>query len=64
VNFPDFFTFLKQIRVHGDIKTLLGHKIPGVTSTYARYTPQVLENAVELLAETKGRIVKFERRAG
>jgi integrase len=61
-------TFATRLRAQGtheyDIKTLLGHKIPGVTSTYARYTPQVLENAVELLAETKGRIVKFERRAG
>jgi len=60
-----FATRLRALTVHEyDIKTLLGHKIAGVTAGYARYTPQVLENAVELLAETKGKVVKFERRVG
>jgi integrase len=59
-----FATRLRALGVHEyDIKTLLGHKIAGVTAGYARHTPQVLENAVELLAETKGKVVRFERKA-
>jgi integrase len=60
-----FGTRLRALTVQEyDLKTLLDHKIAGVTAGYARYTQQVLENAVELLAETKGKIVKFERRVG
>jgi hypothetical protein len=44
------------------IKDLLGHTIAGVTSVYARLTPDVLENAVERLAETTGKVGKFERK--
>ena len=60
-----FATRLRALGVHEyDIKDLMGHTIPGVTSVYARLTPEVLENAVEKLAETKGKVVKFERRVG
>ena len=58
-----FATRLRALGVHEyDIKDLLGHTIAGVTSAYARLTPDVLENAVERLAETKGKVVKFERK--
>ena len=58
-----FATRLRALGIHEyDIKDLLGHTIAGVTSAYARLTPDVLENAVERLAETKGKIVKFERK--
>lgn len=58
-----FATRLRALGIHEyDIKDLLGHTIAGVTSTYARLTPDVLENAVERLAETKGKVVKFERK--
>lgn len=60
-----FATRLRALKVHEyDIKDLLGHTIPGVTRTYARLTPGVLENAVEQLAQTKGKVVVFDRRAG
>ncbi|MBA3573191.1 MAG: hypothetical protein H0W34_14740 [Pyrinomonadaceae bacterium] len=60
-----FATRLRALGIHEyDIKDLIGHTIPGVTSVYARHMPDVLENAVERLAETKGKVVKFERRVG
>jgi len=60
-----FATRLRALGIHEyDIKDLMGHTIPGVTSVYARHMPDVLENAVERLAETKGKVVKFERRVG
>lgn len=60
-----FATRLRALGVHEyDIKDLLGHTIPGVTSAYARLIPDVLENAVQQLAETRGKVVSFERKVG
>ena len=60
-----FATRLRALGVHEyDIKTLLGHTIPGVTAIYARHTPEVLEIAVERLAETRGNVVRLERKVG
>jgi hypothetical protein len=42
---------------------LLGHTIQSVTGTYARSTPEALEDAVNRLAEPRGNVIKFKRKA-
>jgi integrase len=60
-----FATRLRALGVHQyDIMDLLGHTIAGVTSGYARLTPDVLEKAVERLTETRGEVIRFERKVG
>jgi hypothetical protein len=46
-----------------DIADLLGHTIQAVTGTYARSTPEVLEDAVNGLAEPTGNVIKVKRTA-
>jgi len=60
-----FATELRVRQVHEyDISDLLGHTIQSVTGTYARSTPEALENAVNKLAEPRGSVIKFKRKAG
>jgi len=46
-----------------DIADLLGHHIQAVTGTYARSTPEVLEEAVNKLAVPRGSAIEFKRKA-
>ena len=47
-----------------DIADLLGHNIQAVTGTYARSTPEVLEEAVNKLALPRGtNVIEFKRKA-
>ncbi len=60
-----FATELRGRQVHEyDISDLLGHSIQSVTGTYARSTPEALEDAVNRLAEPRGNVIKFKRKAG
>jgi integrase len=60
-----FATELRGRQVHEyDISDLLGHTIQSVTGTYARSTPEALEDAVNKLAEPRGNVIKFKRKAG
>jgi integrase len=60
-----FATRLRAAGVHQyDIMDLLGHTIAGVTATYARVNPEVLEQAVERLTEKRGELLRFERKVG
>ncbi len=59
-----FATELRGRQVHEyDISDLLGHTIQSVTGTYARSTPEALEDAVNKLAEPRGTVIKFKRKA-
>lgn len=59
-----FATELRGRQVHEyDISDLLGHTIQSVTGTYARSTPEALEEAVNKLAEPRGAVIKFKRKA-
>jgi integrase len=59
-----FATELRERQVHEyDISDLLGHTIQSVTGTYARSTPEALEEAVNRLVEPKGSVIKFKRKA-
>lgn len=58
-----FATRLRALEIHEyDIKDLLGPTIAGVTSTYARLTPDVLKHAVERLAEQRARLLSLSAR--
>jgi len=46
-----------------DIADLLGHTLQAVTGTYARSTPQALEEAVNKLAEPRRNVIEFKRKA-
>ena len=60
-----FATELRRRQVHEyDISDLLGHTIQSVTGTYARSTPEALEDAVNKLAEPRGSVIRFKRKAG
>ena len=57
-------TELRGKQVHEyDIADLLGHNIQAVTGTYTRSTPEALEEAVNKLAEPRGAVIKFKRKA-
>ena len=57
-------TELRVRQVHEyDIADLLGHTIQAVTGTYARSTPEALEDAVNRLAEPRSNMIKFKRKA-
>jgi integrase len=60
-------TFATRLRANGvheyDISDLLGHSRPGVTKVYARATQTWLEQAVEKLTASWGKVIGFERRA-
>jgi integrase len=59
-----FATELRGRQVHEyDISDLLGHTIQSVTGTYARSTPEALEDAVNKLTEPRGAVLKFKRKA-
>jgi len=59
-----FATELRGRQVHEyDISDLLGHTIQSVTGTYARSTPEALEDAVNRLTELRGTLVQFKRKA-
>lgn len=59
-----FATELRARQVHEyDIADLLGHNIQAVTGTYARSTPEALEEAVNKLAEPRGNVIEFKRKA-
>jgi len=59
-----FATELRARQVHEyDIADLLGHNIQAVTGTYARSTPEALEEAVNRLAEPRGNVIEFKRKA-
>ena len=59
-----FATGLRGREVHEyDIADLLGHTIQSVTGTYARSTPEALEDAVNRLTEPRGAVIQFKRRA-
>ncbi len=60
-----FATELRARQVHEyDIADLLGHHIQAVTGTYARSTPEVLEEAVNRLAlPRRTNVIKFKRKA-
>ncbi len=59
-----FATELRGRQVHEyDISDLLGHTIQSVTGTYARSTPEALEEAVKRLVEPRGSVIKFKRKA-
>jgi hypothetical protein len=45
-----------------DISDVLGHIIQSVTGTYARHAAS-LQEAVNKLAEPRGRVLKFEMKA-
>lgn len=58
-----FATELRGRQVHEyDIADLLGHTIQSVTGTYARSTPDALEDAVNRLTEPRGTVIQFKRR--
>jgi integrase len=60
-----FATELRARQVHEyDIADLLGHTIQSVTGTYARSTPEALEDAVNRLTEPRGTVIQFKRKAG
>ncbi len=59
-----FATELRARQVHEyGITDLLGHNIQAVTGTYARSTPEVLEEAVNKLALPRGNVIEFKRKA-
>jgi integrase len=59
-----FATELRARQVHEyDIADLLGHNIQAVTGTYARSTPEALEEAVNRLAEPRSNVIEFKRKA-
>jgi integrase len=59
-----FATELRGRQVHEyDISDLLGHTIQSVTGTYARSTPEALEDAVNRLTEPRGAVIQFKRKA-
>ena len=59
-----FATELRARQVHEyDIADLLGHTIQAVTGTYARSTPEALEEAVNRRAEPRGNLIEFKRKA-
>src|ERR1041385_801012 len=59
-----FATELRGRQVHEyDISDLLGHTIQSVTGTYARSTPEALEDAVNRLTEPRGSVIQFKRKA-
>jgi integrase len=59
-----FATELRGRQVHEyDIADLLGHTIQSVTGTYARSTPEALEDAVKRLTEPRGSVIQFKRKA-
>ena len=59
-----FATELRARQVHEyDIADLLGHTIQAVTGTYARSTPEALEEAVNKLAEPRRNVIEFKRKA-
>src|ERR1043165_4581797 len=59
-----FATELRGRQVHEyDIADLLGHTIQSVTGTYARSTPEALEDAVNRLTEPRATVVQFKRKA-
>jgi integrase len=59
-----FATELRARQVHEyDIADLLGHNIQAVTGTYARSTPEALEEAVNRLAEPRRNVIEFKRKA-
>ena len=58
-----FATELRGRQVHEyDIADLLGHTIQSVTGTYARSTPEALEDAVNRLTEPRGAVLQFKRK--
>lgn len=58
-----FATELRGRQVHEyDIADLLGHTIQSVTGTYARSTPEALEDAVNRLTEPRGSVIQFIKR--
>ena len=58
-----FATELRTRQVHEyDIADLLGHTIQSVTGTYARSTPDGLEDAVNRLTESRGNVIQFKRK--
>lgn len=60
-----FATRLRAANVHPfDISYLLGHRIDGVTVTYARESISSLRQAVKALDQPWGEVVEFKRRAG
>jgi integrase len=60
-----FATELRGRQVHEyDIADLLGHTIQSVTGTYARSTPEALEDAVNRLTEPRGAVIQFKRKVG
>jgi integrase len=60
-----FATRLRGQGVHAlDIMHLMGHSSVGVTAGYAHATPSVIQSAVNKLAEPRGEVVQFARRAG
>ena len=60
-------TFATRLRGQGvhelDIMHLMGHSSVGVTAGYAHATPSVIQSAVNKLAEPRGEVVQFARRA-
>ena len=46
-----------------DIADLLGHTVQSVTGTYARSTPEALEDAVNRLTEPRGTVIQLKRKA-
>ena len=59
-----FATELRARQVHEyDIADLLGHTIQAVTGTYARSTPEALEEAVNKLAKPRCNVIEFKRKA-
>ena len=59
-----FATELRGRQIHEyDIADLLGHTIQSVTGTYARSTPEALEDAVNRLTEPRGTVVQFKQKA-
>lgn len=60
-----FATRLRASNVHPyDISYLLGHRIDGVTITYARESISSLRHAIRALDQPWGAVVEFKRRAG
>ena len=57
-----YFAIAREAR-ENDIADLLGHTIQSVTGTYARSTPEALEDAVNRLTEPRGTVVQFKRKA-
>ena len=59
-----FATELRGRQVHEyDIADLLGHTIQSVKGTYARSTPDALEDAVNTLTEPRGTVIQFKIKA-